>query len=93
MKKVLILVALLFGASGCVSKKQLVVSYDEGYTQGHQEKASRMKKLERYIQLLKKDLDAKNKRLDKFNQIDEANRLRNKDTCADSPDGDEDWMK
>lgn len=93
LKPVAVALLALGLASGCVSTRthRKALENEKALctaTQGAQAKES-----QKVIRAMENEIAAKNKRLKKFNQIDEAGRLRPLQKEEGLPIGDEEWMK
>lgn len=96
---------LLLTLPSCATKSIQKQYFDEGFNAADAECIEIQKDIGKYVRALQIELNEKNKRLDKFNQLDRNQQLRNKKpanpchenpngpTCKDSPTGKEDWQK
>ena len=88
MKSILVL-ALVPLLASCVSmpkhKKLLSQSHDTGYQKANNECIILQYKIKSYIDNIQRDLDSKNERLRKFNQIDDDGSLRNPSNTVNDP--------
>lgn len=88
LKPSLVLALMVFGLMGCVSPKVHRLKVSEARLQGAGELLEcdrQVQRLQTEVMALKRDLDAKNERLRKFNQLDAFGRLRAANPCFDNP--------
>lgn len=89
----LMVAVAFFFLPSCYTKNDLKKSYDQGFADCDAECLELQKRVKKYIA----ELEAKNKVLRKFNQIDDQNNLWNDDNLegwdAVPPEGFDSWAK
>lgn len=88
LKPSLVAALLIVTLIGCVSPKVHRLKVDQARLEGQGELLQcdgQVQRLQTENALLKRDLDAKNERLRKFNQLDAFGRLRPANPCFDNP--------